>query len=599
MALLINAANLTHAFGSSPLFQDVSLSISENERIGLIGRNGSGKSTLLEILAGRRVPDAGAVSVRKNTAISFVAQDSVFAAGVSVRNVIRQAMEQAHVAGEEQAAREAEVLGRVGFLNFDADAASLSGGWQKRLAIAEAVVGNPDVLLLDEPTNHLDIRGIEWLEKFLQAGRFACVVVSHDRYFLDNVATSIIEIDRAYPSGTYRVQGSYSKFLEEKDSFLIAQAKHQDALENRVRTELEWLRRGPKARATKAKARIDSANQMIGELADLNARSRSGTSGIEFAATGRKTKRLVELANVSFSHSSLNILKDANFAITAGTRVGLVGPNGSGKTTLLRLLAGNLSPGSGAIERADNLRVVYFEQQRKLDDSLTLKQALSPDGDSVIYQDRAIHVASWASRFLFTAEQLNQPVAKLSGGERARVLIAGLMREPADILLLDEPTNDLDIPTLEVLEENLLEFSGALVLVTHDRFLLDRVSNTVLGVDGEGSIESFADYRQWESWFDERQNASAKAPLENQPRPSPRPSAPKKLSYLENREYEAMETRIAEAEQEMKRREAQLEDPAVVRDGQRLQEAYREIESARQAVDDLYVRWAELEEKIG
>jgi ATP-binding cassette subfamily F protein uup len=453
------------------------------------------------------------------------------------------------------------------------------------------------VLLLDEPTNHLDIRGIEWLEKFLQAGRFASVVVSHDRYFLDNIATSIIEIDRSYPGGTYRVQGSYSKFLEEKDNFLIAQAKRQDALENRVRTELEWLRRGPKARATKAKARIDKANQVIGELADLNARSRSGTSNIEFAATGRKTKRLVELSNVSFSHGDLNVLQNAKLAITAGMRVGLVGPNGSGKTTLLRLIAGNLTPDAGTIERADNLRIVYFEQQRKLDDSLTLKQALSPDGDSVIFQGRAIHVASWASRFLFSAEQLNQPVGKLSGGERARVLIAGLMREPADILLLDEPTNDLDIPTLEVLEENLLEFSGALVLVTHDRFLLDRVSTAVLGLDGKGSIEAFADYRQWETWFDELQSAPTKATSESQ-KASPRPPAPKKLSYIENREYEAIEMRIAEAEQELKRREAQLEDPAIVRDGQRLQEAYREIESARRAVDELYTRWAELEEKI-
>lgn len=599
MALLINAANLTHAFGSSPLFQDVSFSISENERIGLIGRNGSGKSTLLEILAGRRVPDSGLISVRKNTAISYIAQDSLFPPGVSIRDVIRHAMERAAIPGEDQAAREAETLGRAGFLNFEVEAAALSGGWQKRLAIAEAVVSDPAVLLLDEPTNHLDIRGIEWLEKFLQAARFACVVVSHDRYFLDNVATSIIEIDRAYPGGTYRIQGSYSKFLEAKDSFLIAQAKRQDALENRVRTELEWLRRGPKARATKAKARIGKANQMIGELADLNSRSRSGTSNIEFAATGRKTKRLVELASVSFSHGSLDVLKDASLAITAGMRVGLVGPNGSGKTTLLQLIAGNLAPDAGTIERADNLRIVYFEQQRKLDDSLTLKQALSPDGDSVIYQDRTIHVASWAARFLFTAEQLNQPVSKLSGGERARVLIAGLMREPADILLLDEPTNDLDIPTLEVLEENLLEFPGALVLVTHDRFLLDRISNAVLGLDGKGSIEGFADYRQWESWFDELQDASAKAPLENQPKPSSRPPAPKKLSYIENREYEGIEMRIAEAELQVKRREAQLQDPAVTRDGQRLQEVYREIEAARQAVDELYARWAELEEKIG
>ena len=599
MALLINAANLTHAFGSSPLFQDVSFSISENERIGLIGRNGSGKSTLLEILAGKRMPDSGTVSARKNAAISYVAQDSVFPPGILIRDVIHQAMERAGIAGEERAAREAETLGRIGFVNFDLEASSLSGGWQKRLAIAEAAVSNPDVLLLDEPTNHLDIRGIEWLEKFLQSGRFSSIVVSHDRYFLDNVATSIIEIDRAYSGGAYRVQGSYSKFLEEKENFLAAQAKHQDALQNRVRTELEWLRRGPKARATKAKARIDKANQMIGELADLKARSRSGSSNIEFAATGRKTKRLIELADVSFSHGSLNVLKNANFAITAGMRVGLVGPNGSGKTTLLRLIAGNLSPDLGTMEQADNLRIVYFEQQRKLDDSLTLKQALAPDGDSVIYQDRTIHVASWASRFLFTAEQLNQPVSKLSGGERARVLIAGLMREPADILLLDEPTNDLDIPTLEVLEENLLEFSGALVLVTHDRFLLDRVSNAVLGLDGKGSIEAFADYRQWESWFDELQSAPAKARLETQPKAPPRAPAPKKLSYMENREYEGMEGRIAEAERELKRREEQLENPALMRDGQRLEEVYREIEAARQMVDELYARWAELEEKIG
>jgi ATP-binding cassette subfamily F protein uup len=280
-------------------------------------------------------------------------------------------------------------------------------------------------------------------------------------------------------------------------------------------------------------------------------------------------------------------------------RLGLVGPNGSGKTTLLRLIAGDLAPDSGTIERAENLRIVYFEQQRKLDNSLTLKQALAPDGDSVVYQGRAIHVASWASRFLFTAEQLNQPVSKLSGGERARVLIAGLMREPADILLLDEPTNDLDIPTLEVLEENLMEFSGALVLVTHDRFLLDRVSNGVLGLDGNGAIEAFADYRQWESWCDERQGALTKAPSENQPKASPRLPAPKKLSYMENREYESIEMRIAEAEREMKQREALLEDPAVVRDGQRLQEVYREIEAARRMVDDLYARWAELEERIG
>ncbi|MCL4401825.1 MAG: ATP-binding cassette domain-containing protein, partial [Acidobacteria bacterium] len=379
---------MTHSYGSARLFQNISLSISEGDRLGLVGPNGSGKTTLLEILAGRRQPDSGEVAARKATRLSYVAQDQQYAPGDTVRTIIRRALLRAAVPESERAALEAETLGRAGFEDFEADAAMLSGGWRKRLAIAEALVQDPEVLLLDEPTNHLDLAGIEWLERLLSNASFACVVVSHDRYFLENAATEMAELNRAYPDGLLRVHGNYSTFLEKKSEYLQAQAKRQDALENRVRTELEWLRRGPKARATKAKARIDKAHEMIGELADLRARSRVETVDIDFAATDRKTKRLIEMDRVACGFGDRVLYRGLDFVITAGMRVGLVGANGSGKTTLLRLIHGELAPLAGEIRRAEALRIVYFEQNRQLDPALTLKQALAPDGDSVGDQGR-------------------------------------------------------------------------------------------------------------------------------------------------------------------------------------------------------------------
>jgi ATP-binding cassette subfamily F protein uup len=344
----------------------------------------------------------------------------------------------------------------------------------------------------------------------------------------------------------------------------------------------------------------------MGELADLNARRRSGTALIDFSATDRKTKRLIELENVSCEIGDRRLFGSLNFVITAGIRVGLVGPNGSGKTSLLRLLRGESVPTGGEIHRADWLRIVYFDQSRELDPDVTLRRALAPEGDSVVYQDRMIHVASWAAKFLFAGEQLNQPVGRLSGGERARVLIAQLMLQPADVLLLDEPTNDLDIPTLDILEESLLEFRGSLVLVTHDRYMLDRVSTVVLGLDGAGGSGLFADYSQWESWLEERKR-TARSDLGNDARPVARAEvssdnagqAPgkKKLSYLEAREYDAIEHRVAEAEVVLQAKRVQLEDPAIVSDGPRLMAAHAEMEEAQDNVDTLYARWAELEKK--
>ena len=597
MALLLNAQSVSKSFGATNLFREVSFTVNDGDRIGLIGPNGSGKSTLLKMLSGEIDADSGEVTPRKNLRMAYVEQDSKFPPGATVRQVLEAALQRARVRESEWDQRLHSTFGLTGFEDFATEAATFSGGWRKRLAIAEALVQQPDLLLLDEPTNHLDFVGIEWLEALLTSGSFASVVISHDRYFLENVATQMAELNRAYPNGMLRSKGNYSEFLETKEQFLHAQARHQDALENRVRIEKEWLRRGPKARATKAKARIDNANRLIAELADLSNRSKTVSASFDFSATGRQTKRLLELEDLSYAIEGRTLFNNLNFHLTAGMRVGLVGPNGSGKTTLLRLLTGELDPTGGQIKRANQLRFTYFEQNRTLDGDQTLRRALAPDSDAIVYQDRVIHVASWASRFLFTGEQLNQPVSRLSGGERARVLIAQLMLQPADVLLLDEPTNDLDIPTLEILEETLLEYPGSLVLVTHDRYMLDRIANIVVGLDGEGNAGAFADYAQWESWLEERERARKPAKTPERAAASNSASSKKKLSYLEEREWSTIEERIARAEEVARRHHAEVEDPAVATDAARLQTALAEAAKAQEVVDDLYTRWGELEAK--
>ena len=593
MPPILNAQGISKSFGADPLLRDVAFTVEERARIGLIGPNGSGKSTLLGILAGQIEPDSGEVATRKRTRLTYVAQQSEFAPGITVRAVLEASLQRIAAPAAEWEGRIGETLGRTGFEDFTVDASSLSGGWRKRLAIAEALVQQPDVLLLDEPTNHLDLSGIEWLESLLNTSPFACIVVSHDRYFLENVCTVTVELNHAYPEGLLRVDGNYSAFLQKKEAFLEAQVKRQDALENRVRTEIEWLRRGPKARTTKSKARIDRANELIGELAEVSGRNRTATAAIEFSTTDRQTKRLVELEDLKYGFDGRTLFAGLNFVLTAGTRIGLVGPNGSGKTTLLRLLRGEIEPLAGSIKRATALRTVYFDQNRILEPEVTLRRALAPDSDSVIYQDRVIHVASWAARFLFSGDQLNQPVGRLSGGERARVLIARLMLEPADLLLLDEPTNDLDIPTLEILEESLLEFRGALVLVTHDRYMLDRVSTSVLGLDGRGGAERFADYSQWDAW----QSEPPPEVKQTAPQEKRNPTSKKKLSYLEAREFAGIEDRVTAAEEQVARERSVVEDPAVATDAVRLQAALLAMEQAQNALDELYTRWAELEAK--
>ena len=611
MPPILIAQNISKRFGAAPLFENISFTVHEGDRIGLIGPNGAGKSTFLAILGAEQEPDSGEVSFRKRARIGYVHQISGFAPGITVRQVIRAALDRAAVPAAEREQRLRETLGRAGFSEDDTaanpgmnqQASSLSGGWRKRLAIAEALVTQPDVLLLDEPTNHLDLDGIEWLEDLLRTAKFALVVVTHDRYFLENVASDVVELNRIYSEGLLRVKGGYSKFLETREAYVEWQQRAQESLRNRVRAEMEWLRRGPKARASKAKARIDTANALIAELRESESRTRTAMAGISFDPSGRHTKRLIEIENAAVTLGDREILHGVSINIANGLRLGLAGSNGSGKTTLLRAITGEIPLSGGEIRRAPGLRIVYLSQLRELDTSLTLRRTLAPDSNSVIYQDRVIHVASYASRFLFTSEQLNQPIERLSGGERARVLIARLMLQPADVLILDEPTNDLDIPTLEILEESLLEFPGALILVSHDRYLLDCATNAILGLDAFGNAALFADYLQWEAWRDQQRRDASATREKASPEPAATaPSAPqsrKKLSYLEQREYDGIEARIEQADARLHAAEKRIENPEVVTDPDALTAALAELEQAKADHHAVYERWIELTEKIG
>jgi ATP-binding cassette subfamily F protein uup len=597
MALLESCTGLTKSFGSRLLFENIALGISDGERLGLIGRNGAGKSTLLRILAGQIDPDAGSISMRRNTRTGYVPQDAEFPAGQTAYEIVAAPIAGEHLDDLERAARINQTLGRAGFTDGSLRTETLSGGWKRRLAIARELVRRPDLLFLDEPTNHLDLEGIQWLEKLLANATFASVVVSHDRYFLDNVVNDMAEIDRSWPDGIFRVEGSYSHFLEKKEEFLLSQSNRQEALANRVRREVEWLRRGAKARTGKSKARIDQAGRLMRELGDLESRTAKGVTQIDFTATDRRSKRLISVENIAKELGGRTLFRNLSFTLTPGARLGLLGLNGSGKTTLLRILSGEIAPDSGAVERAAALRVVYFDQAREqLDQDQTLRQGLGAHGDNVIFRGMPIHIAGWAKRFLFDSGQLDRPISSLSGGEQARVLIARLMLQPADLLLLDEPTNDLDIPTLEVLEDSLTDFPGALVLVTHDRYLLDRVSTAILGLDGQGCAQLFSDYWQWE-----QARVEIAKPVKKEPAPaSAAPSAPpakKKLSYLEAREWEQMEGRILQAELEHEAIRAEMHSPEVVSDGPRLQSCYARLQAAEAAIQSLYARWAELEAK--
>jgi ABC transport system ATP-binding/permease protein len=591
---------LCKSYGPRPLFSDLCLDLRAGERVGLIGPNGSGKSTLLKLLAGREEADAGTRSLRRTARLGYLAQDDVFAVGQSVREVLLAALAEESIEDHERETRAAITLTQVGFTDADQQASVLSGGWRKRLALARELARRPDLLLLDEPTNHLDLPGIVWLEQLLRAAPFGYVVATHDRAFLRAIAEEVIEINRVYPGGYFRAPGSYDEFAQRREEFLEAQARRQESVANQVRRETEWLGRKAAARTRKAGYRIDAADRRRDELEELKYRNAAaGAAGIDFVSTGRQTRKLLTAVGLAKALGGRPLFAGLDLMLTPGTKLGLLGPNGSGKSSLLRVLAGETAPDAGTIARADGLRTVMFEQGRAaLDPSVTLRRALCPNGDTVICRDRSLHVAAWAKQFLFRAEQLDVLVGSLSGGEQARVRMAQLMLQPADLLLLDEPTNDLDIPALEVLEDSLAEFPGALVLVSHDRELMDRLCTEVVGLDGRGGAALYSSINQWLTAYSLgiSESRNPKAESRAAPRPASTTPKPRKLSYREQQELEQMETAILTAEEVVAQRQGEVERAATAGHAA-LADACRELEEAQRMVERLYARWQELEAK--
>jgi len=602
MSVLLGAQGLTKAFGVRPLFRDLSFDIREGERIGLIGPNGAGKSTLLKILAGTLPADAGIRAIRRSARLAFVAQDDVFTPGHTIRQVVLDALANDDSEEHEKETAASIALTQVGFDDDSRPAAQLSGGWRKRLSIARALAQKPDLLLMDEPTNHLDLPGIVWLERLLRGAPFGYVVATHDRAFLRAVADDILEISRVYPAGYFRAKGTYDQFIDRREEFLEGQARLRDSVANQVRRETEWLGRKAAARTRKAASRIEDALDRRGELADLQARTAAAaTAGIDFVSTGRQSRKLLVAEGVAKAMGGRRLFSGIDIMLMPGTRLGLLGPNGSGKSVMLRTIAGEHAPDAGTVVPAEGLRRVMFEQGRSaLDPNQTLRRALCPAGDEVHFRGRPVHVTAWARQFLFQAEQIDVPVGSLSGGEQARVRMAQMMLQPADLLLLDEPTNDLDIPALEVLEEALTDFPGALVLVSHDRELMDRVCTEVIGLDGAGGVGRYATVSQWLAALEKARKeadaaeARAAAPAQRQ---APAPKAkPKKLSYKEQGELDGMEQAVQAAEDLAARRQEAVQQASSAGHAA-LTEACRVLEESQREVERLYARWQELESR--
>ena len=591
-SLLISTHFTSKSYGAHPLFTDISLQIFDNERLGLIGPNGAGKSTFLKILADMEPSDSGKISRKKNIRMIYLPQDDVLDPEKTIEEVLFYTIPKELEAWQVSKRRQ-EIISLIGVDHTKQKVKTLSGGWRKRLAIGQALFQKPELLLMDEPTNHLDLEGILWLENLLKDAPFAFILVSHDRFFLENTTNRVVELNRRYPEGFLKVEGNYSAFVETREKVFHEQAKLETVLSNKVRREIEWLRRGPKARTSKAKYRIQKAHGLQENLAAVKSRNTQNRSvDMAFDSTHRKTKKLLDAQDLRKTLGGKLLFGNLSLKLTPGICIGVMGKNGTGKSTLMQILNGCLTPDAGCVEVAEGVQVLTFDQKRELaEGSQTLRQTLSPEGDTVIYQGRSFHVTAWAKRFLFQKDQLDMPVSGLSGGEKARVLMANLMVQPADILLLDEPANDLDIPTLEVLEESLEEFPGAIVLITHDRFLMERLCDRLLYLDGDGGAEYFADYMQWLQHRKDRLSATSRSGETSQ---IPQ-KKPEKLAYEARKELNRIEKQIEKAEGIADNLKRQLHDPEIMCDAHRLAEIYAQHQEAQKKVEQLYERWEELE----
>jgi ATP-binding cassette subfamily F protein uup len=629
---LVRLSAVTTAFGHLPLLADASFEIEQGERIAIIGRNGTGKSTLLKILHGDLVPDAGQVwrepgfsSARLDQDVPLAADRTVFdvvAEGLGREGELVKAYHHAAVAVAD-AASEANLteLGRLQHALDECDGWSteqrvelivstlglpaetivnrLSGGWKRRTMLARALVAEPKLLLLDEPTNHLDVEAITWLESFLGAFAGAVVFVTHDRTFLRRLATRIVELDRGRLTSW---PGDYDTFLEKKDAWLANEALQHAKFDKKLAEEEVWIRRGIKARRTRDEGRVRALEAMRRERAAR--RDVTGRARVAIGAADVSGHIVFDVEHASVARGGKTVVHDFTTRIARGDRIGLIGPNGIGKTTLLKLLTGSLKPDSGTIERGTNLEIVYFDQEREqLDPERTVVDTVADGNDMVVVRGQTRHVHGYLADFLFPPERAQSPVKALSGGERNRLLLARLLTKPANVLVLDEPTNDLDLETLELVEAELVDFPGTVLLVSHDRAFLDNVVTSVFAFEGDGRIVEYVG--GYEDWERQRQaTAAADSVTPEPPRAAKtearaRPAAAK-LSFKERRELETLpgvietvETEIRETETKLAAPEFYLEPAAVVRGTvERLEQAKTEREAA-------YARWQELEGKGG
>ncbi len=585
MAVLLSLDNISKSFGAKALFKDLCLTINEGDKIGIIGDNGTGKSTLTKIMIDMESADSGNIARKKKLKTAYIPQVSEHPDSSHVWDIVRK---KATSCVKDADVKTATALSLVGFDDFTVRAGTLSGGWKKRLDIACGIVNEPELLILDEPTNHLDFSALVWLENFLGSASFTWVMVSHDRSLLEKSVNRIIEINKRYEGYIFQSDGKYHDFLERRMQHMEQQKNLEVVMSNKVRREVEWLRRGPKARATKAQSRIDNAESLIEELTNLRDKMRSSKAEIDFSSSNRKSKELVKIKNISKSFGHKHILKNFTFNFTNNLRIGLLGGNGVGKSTLLKLLNKKIEADHGTVEHAEDLKIVYFDQGREsLDLNKTLKQVLADGSDAVIFKDRTVHLSTWIKKFGFTPEQTDSIVGKLSGGEQARALIARLMLESADILLLDEPTNDLDITTIETLEDSLLEFEGLLVLVSHDRYLISRVCDLFIGFTNNGNVELFADYSQWEK--------SLKVDKKEQKvKPEKKTKSKTKLTYKETQELHEAEKQIHTLEEKINSLHTQMSDPQNLSDFILLNNLAEELKISEEALDKNYRRWEEL-----
>lgn len=600
MATLISAYQLSKSFASKTLFQNISFAIETSEHIGLIGPNGAGKSTLLSLISKEQATDKGQISYANNLTLGYLKQKPVLDQNESIYDSLMNVTDDIYDADNMQLAF--ELISKMELDRFpegtDKKVGELSGGWQKKVALARELMKRPNLLLLDEPTNHLDLESIVWLEEFLQKTTdIALLIVTHDRKFLQNTCQVIFDLDPQLPNGILRTNGPYTDHLESKMMLFDGQKRLEDKRRNTMTREKEWLARGPQARLTKQKARIERAYDIIDEVKDLENKNAKRNLDLDFGGNSKSPKKLIEATKISKSYSGRTLFRDFNAMIRPRHRYGLIGPNGSGKSTLLKSLIGRIPVDSGLVFVNDDIEISYFEQGKdQLDLSKSVLRVICPEGDYVHFQDQPVFARSYLSRFYFKAQQMDMPASQLSGGELSRLILAKLMLKQAHVLIMDEPTNDLDVETLEALSDCLSEFKGAVILVSHDRYFMDQNCDVIWSFDLlTNTILTFADTNQWEDWFKQNKKALKNSEIKSLKTSQQRVG----LGYKEKLEFEKIESVIATEEGSLKALQAELALPETQSDYTRLADLAKQISAAESKVEKLFARWEELTQKNG